>query len=158
MGTGHEMAARLWEGSGYIKGAKYKKQKSWYSFDFSQYEPNIVPHKKSKKYKEVLKNKEEASKKAAEKASRKKEIKQKERARKEEAEAKAEASGKKKKTKKKKSPTENSEEKATGDDGKKGSKKKLKRKPDRAAKGMKKTQQTASAEHTSDGGSAKKKQ
>merc|ERR1712060_245301 len=155
-----------------------KKQKSWYSFDFSQYEPNIVPHKKSKKhlfclltgtmmpmdpkvvqrhveskkYKEVVKGREDASKKAAEKTARKKEIKQKELARKAEAAAKAEASGKKKKTKKKKSASEKTADKATGDDEKKASKKKLKRKPDRAAKGMKKTQQTASAEHASDGG------
>merc|ERR1712084_214817 len=46
--TGHDMPCRLHIVKEYINGAKYKKTK-WYTHDFTQYEPYIVPAKDNKK-------------------------------------------------------------------------------------------------------------
>jgi len=48
--TGHEMAPRLDTVRSYISGAKYRKARDWYSFDFAQFAPNIIAHKSLKKH------------------------------------------------------------------------------------------------------------
>lgn len=54
--TGHEMPARPDVVHAYLSGSKYKKQLSWYSYNFDEFLPYIVPHKDSKKLQCILTN------------------------------------------------------------------------------------------------------
>lgn len=48
--TNHEMVPRLSEVRQYIEGGKYRKACEWYSRDFSKYEPHIVSHSSNNKF------------------------------------------------------------------------------------------------------------
>jgi len=50
LSTGHEMPASLEGVKAYVNGKSYKKKRDWYSFDFEQFQPYIIPHKKLKKH------------------------------------------------------------------------------------------------------------
>merc|ERR1712224_1087104 len=50
MGTNHDMPASMEEVKKYVEGKNYMKRQKWYSQDFSQFLPDIVPHKTLKKH------------------------------------------------------------------------------------------------------------
>lgn len=47
--TAHELPALAHEVLAHINGKKFKRQLEWYSYDFSEFLPYVVPHKKSYK-------------------------------------------------------------------------------------------------------------
>lgn len=47
--TGHEMPARPDVVHAYLTGKKFQKELSWYSYNFDEFLPFIVPHKENKK-------------------------------------------------------------------------------------------------------------
>jgi hypothetical protein len=48
--TQHEMPARFDAVDQYLKGSQFRKAVEWYSFDFTKYAPEIVPHKDDNKF------------------------------------------------------------------------------------------------------------
>lgn len=101
--TGQEITAKLQQVKDYINGNKYKKSREWYSFNWAQYEPDLIQHERqtkflfctltgttlpknppkvkahveSKRFKELKKSKEESGKKQEEKLEKKKELRAK---------------------------------------------------------------------------------
>jgi hypothetical protein len=43
--TKHEMKPNAKEVLHYVEGAKFKKALKWYTHDYTQYQPDIMPHK-----------------------------------------------------------------------------------------------------------------
>mmetsp|Transcript_40522 Transcript_40522/g.101811 ORF Transcript_40522/g.101811 Transcript_40522/m.101811 type:complete len:242 (-) Transcript_40522:70-795(-) len=175
--TSHEIPPRLQLVKDYINGSKYKKARERASFDFSQYEPYITTREKNnkflhctltgtalpmdpkkiqahvncKRYKELLKARQEKEAGEAAKLEKKKELREQRKAKAEAAKAEAEkatkpdtkggageaAAKKKSKRKRASSAKEGADKKQVASDADKGKKKK---RPLRSIKLMRKNQ------------------